>query len=45
MSVALYMDTHVHSAVTEQMRRRGVDVLTAQDDDSDDLDDEKLLSR
>jgi hypothetical protein len=33
MSVALYMDVHVHAAVTEQLRRRGVDVLTAQDDD------------
>jgi hypothetical protein len=39
------MDTHVHSAVTEQMRRRGVDVLIAQDDDADHLDDEALLSR
>jgi hypothetical protein len=45
MSVALYMDVHVHVAVTEQLRRRGVDVLTAQDDDSDDLDDEALLIR
>ena len=45
MSVALYMDAHVHSAVTEQLRRRGVDVLTAQDDGSDNLDDEALLSR
>ncbi len=30
MAVALYMDVHVHAAVTEQLRRRGVDVLTAQ---------------
>jgi hypothetical protein len=45
MSVALYMDAHVHSAVTEQLRRRGVDVVTAQDDDSDNLGDEELLSR
>jgi len=45
MPVALYMDAHVHSAVTEQMRRRGIDVLTAQEDGSDHLDDESLLSR
>jgi hypothetical protein len=45
MSVALYMDTHVHATVTEQLRRRHVDLLTAQDDDCGDLDDEELLSR
>jgi len=45
MAVALYMDVHVHSSVTEQLRRRGIDVLTAQDDDSGDLDDEELLGR
>lgn len=39
------MDSHVHAAITEQLRRRGVDVLTAQDDDSDNLDDNELLSR
>ena len=45
MSIALYMDTHVHAAVTEQLRRRGVDVLTAQDDDCGEIDDEGLLRR
>ena len=45
MSVSLYMDVHVHAAITKQLPRRGVDVLTAQDDDSDDLDDEALLIR
>jgi hypothetical protein len=39
------MDAHVHSAVTEQLRRRAVDVLTAQEDNADDFDDEGLLSR
>ena len=39
------MDAHVHSSVTEQLRRRNVDVLTAQDDGFDDNDDEELLSR
>jgi hypothetical protein len=45
MSVAFYMDVHVHAAVTEQLRRRSVDVLTAQDDGSDRLQDNKLLTR
>jgi uncharacterized protein DUF5615 len=45
MPVAFYMDAHVHSAITEQLRRRGVDALTAQDDGADNLDDEALLSR
>jgi hypothetical protein len=43
MSVALYMDVHVHAAVTEQLRRRGVDILTAQDDDTLQLPDDQLL--
>ncbi len=45
MSVALYMDVHVHAAVTEQLRRRGVDVLTAQDDGALRLRDDELLER
>jgi hypothetical protein len=45
MSVALYMDVHVHAAVTEQLRRRGVDVLTAQDDGTIQLPDHQLLAR
>jgi predicted nuclease of predicted toxin-antitoxin system len=43
--VALYMDVHVHSAITEGLRSRGVDVLTAQEDDSARLDDPALLDR
>ena len=39
------MDAHVHSSITEQLRRRSVEVLTAQDDGLDDLDDEQLLNR
>jgi hypothetical protein len=41
--IAFYMDEHVPRAVTEGLRRRGVDVLTAQearrleDDDQDQL--------
>jgi hypothetical protein len=45
MPVAFYMDVHVHAAVTEQLRRRDVDVLTAQDDGSVRLPDDQLLSR
>lgn len=45
MSVALYMDVHVHAAVTEQLRRRGVDVITAQDDGTLQFPDDQLLDR
>jgi rRNA-processing protein FCF1 len=39
------MDVHVHAAITEQLRRRGVDVITAQEDQSDRLPDDQLLER
>jgi hypothetical protein len=45
MAVALYMDVHFHAAITEQLRRRGVDVLTAQDDGTLQLQDAQLLER
>ena len=45
MSLQLYMDVHVRRAVTVGLRRRGVDVLTAQDDGSDLLEDPELLDR
>jgi hypothetical protein len=45
MGVALYMDVHVPEAVTEQLRRRQVDVLTAIDDGAAELDDDQLLDR
>lgn len=32
MSVALYMDHHVKTAVTEGLRRRSVDVMTCLED-------------
>lgn len=31
MPIRFYMDVHVKNAVTQGLRRRGVDVLTAQD--------------
>lgn len=43
--VALYMDVHVDIAITRGLRRRGVDVLTAQEDGSATLDDSLLLDR
>ena len=45
MSLSLYTDVHVPFAVTRQLRIRGVDVLTAQDDGNTQLSDPKLLDR
>ncbi|HLL75760.1 MAG TPA: DUF5615 family PIN-like protein [Pyrinomonadaceae bacterium] len=45
MSVRLYMDVHVRRAVTNGLRLRGVDVLTAQEDGARRLDDAALLDR
>jgi Domain of unknown function (DUF5615) len=43
MPVRLYMDVHVPQAITDQLRRRGVDVLTAIEDNSNELLDSELL--
>lgn len=45
MTIRFYMDVHVHSAVTDGLRLRGLDVLTAQEDGCDELDDDRLLLR
>ena len=45
MSVALYMDVHVPYPVTSALLARGVDVLTAQWDDTTRLPDPELLDR
>ena len=45
MSVGLYMDVHVRRAVTEGLRLRGVEVITAQEDNSSLLKDPELLDR
>lgn len=45
MSVRLYMDVHVRRAVTDGLRLRGVDVLTAQRDGAGQLEDPELLDR
>ena len=39
------MDVHVPQAITDQLRRRGVDVLTAVEDGRRDLSDEDILER
>jgi hypothetical protein len=43
--VPLYMDHHAPSAITAGLRKRGVDVLTAEEDGSATLDDDRLLDR
>ncbi|HEY9873621.1 MAG TPA: DUF5615 family PIN-like protein [Candidatus Obscuribacterales bacterium] len=45
MAIALYMDVHIPQAITDQLRRRGVDVLTAFDDEAQELPDDQLLLR
>ena len=45
MSVRLYMDVHVPQSITDQLRRRGVEVVTAVEDQADRLPDEALLDR
>lgn len=45
MAMALYMDVHIPQAITDQLRRRRVDVITAIEDDSAELADEALLER
>jgi CRISPR/Cas system type I-B associated protein Csh2 (Cas7 group RAMP superfamily) len=45
MTLALYFDHHVPRAVTDQLRQRGVVVLTAFEDSAAELDDSALLDR
>ena len=45
MSVGLYMDQHVDAAASAELRRRGVDVLTTQEDGTSEADDDVLLAR
>jgi len=37
MSLALYMDHHVPRTITQGLRARGVDILTAYEDGSDQI--------
>ena len=45
MPVALYMDHNVHGTIVRQLRRRGVDVVTAEEDGNRGMEDEPLLDR
>ena len=45
MALSYYMDVHVPGAITEGLRRRGVDVLTSQEDGTRRADDEQLIAR
>lgn len=45
MPLRLLMDVHVRSQVTDGLRERGIDVLTAQEDGADLLPDNLLLDR
>ena len=45
MSVRLYFDVHVPSAIADGLRLRGVDVITAQEDGAAEFEDPKLLDR
>ena len=45
MTVALYMDEHVHRAITTGVRLKGIDVLTAQEDGQRQVPDNVLLDR
>jgi len=45
MAIALYMDVHIPQAITDQLRRRGIDVLTAVEDAAHELPDNQLLER
>ena|SRR5436190_1230130 len=45
MAVPLYLDVHIARAIAEQLRLRGVDVLTAIEDDQSTASDEELLER
>lgn len=45
MAVPLYLDVHIARAIAEQLRVRGVDVLTAIEDGQSTTKDEQLLER
>jgi hypothetical protein len=45
MALALYMDVHVPAPIARQLRLRGVDLVTAQEDGTTTLPDHELLAR
>ena len=45
MSIRLYMDHHIPGPITESLRRRGIDVVTAHEDGAAKFEDNALLER
>lgn len=45
MALRYYMDVHIPAAITSGLRRRNIDVLTSQHDQTREVDDEYLLAR
>lgn len=45
MPIGLYADAHVPRAIATELRRLGVDLINAQEDESDALPDPQLLDR
>jgi len=45
MALAYYMDVHVPAAITQGLRRRGIEVITSQEDGTREVSDEELLTR
>ena len=45
MSLALYRDEHIRGGITRGLRRRGISVLTAQEDGASGIPDPALLDR
>ena len=43
MAVSLYLDVHVPLAIAQQLQRRGVDVVHAAEEGTQELEDEELL--
>jgi hypothetical protein len=45
MALRFYLDVHVPAAISQGLARRGLDVLTSQEDETRRADDERLLAR
>lgn len=45
MAIAIYMDAHIPKAITVGLRLRGIDIITAQEDNATNLSDSELLNR
>jgi predicted nuclease of predicted toxin-antitoxin system len=45
VAIRFYMDVHVPAGITGALRRRGIDVLTSQEDGTREVADDALLER